>query len=45
MAAYRPLPRLEIYGGVMISTVYGGMASGFQYNQNVDPTVGIRFQF
>jgi hypothetical protein len=45
MATYRPIPRLEIYGGVMVSTVYGGVASGFQHSQNVDPTVGLRFRF
>ena len=45
MAAYRPLPRLEIYGGVMVSTVRGGVASGFLYSQNIDPTVGVRFRF
>jgi predicted porin len=45
MATYRPLPRLEIYGGVLVSTVYGGPASGFQYTQGIDPTVGVRFRF
>jgi predicted porin len=45
MATYRPAPRLEIYGGLMVSTVYGGVASGYQYTRNADPAVGVRFQF
>lgn len=45
MAEYRPLPRLSLYGGAMVSNVYGGPASGFQHTQNVDPTVGLRLRF
>jgi hypothetical protein len=45
LAQYRPVPRVTVYGGLMVSTVYGGPASGYLHDQNVDPTVGIRFQF
>ncbi|HUO54151.1 MAG TPA: porin [Rhodoblastus sp.] len=42
---YKPLGRLELYAGVMVSTVYGGEASGYLHSQNIDPTVGVRFLF
>jgi hypothetical protein len=45
LAEYRPVPRLTLYGGVMVSNVYGGVASGFQHAENVAPTIGTRFQF
>jgi predicted porin len=45
MVDYRPVNRISLYGGVMVSTVSGGLASGFLHTQNVDPTVGIRFRF
>jgi len=45
MANYQVTPRINFYGGLMVSTVYGGLANGFQHAQNVDPTVGVRFRF
>jgi outer membrane receptor protein involved in Fe transport len=45
MVDYKPVPRVDLYAGVMVSTVYGGVASGFLYTQNVDPTGGVRFRF
>ncbi len=45
MVDWKPVPRVDVYAGVMVSNVYGGVASGFQYSQNVDPTVGVRFRF
>ncbi len=45
MVTYRPVKRIVLYAGVMSSNAYGGVASGFQRSQNIDPTVGVRFQF
>ncbi|TAL80916.1 MAG: porin [Beijerinckiaceae bacterium] len=42
---YNPLPRIDLYGGVMISNVYGGLASGYFKTQNIDPTIGLRTRF
>jgi len=42
---YRPTPRLDLYAGVLFSTVYGGVANGYQHAQNIAPTVGVRFRF
>lgn len=42
---YRPLPRLSVYAGVLVSNVYGGVASGYLHAQNIAPTAGVRFQF
>jgi predicted porin len=45
MINYKPLKRVDIYGGVMVSNVYGGLAQGFFKTQNLDPTVGLRIRF
>jgi outer membrane receptor protein involved in Fe transport len=45
MADYRPIPRVSLYGGLMVSNVYGGVASGFLHTENVAPTVGLRVRF
>ena len=45
LAEYKPVPRITVYGGVMVSNVYGGVASGYLHTQNVAPTVGTRFLF
>ena len=45
LAEYKPVPRLTVYGGVLVSNVYGGVASGYQHTQNIAPTVGTRFLF
>jgi predicted porin len=42
---YRPIKRMDLYAGVMISNVYGGLANGYQVTQNIDPTIGLRIKF
>ena len=42
---YNPVPRADLYGGVMITNVYGGLASGYFKTQNIDPTIGLRIRF
>ena len=42
---YKPLNRVDFYGGAMISNVWGGFANGHLYTQNVDPTAGLRIRF
>jgi predicted porin len=42
---YNPVPRADLYAGVMVSNVYGGLASGDLKPQNIDPTVGLRIRF
>ena len=42
---YRPVKRVDLYAGVMLSNVYGGLASGYVAAQNIDPTVGLRIKF
>ncbi len=42
---YLPVPRVNVYAGVLVSNVYGGVASGFQHADNIAPTVGVRFRF
>ena len=42
---YNPFPRADLYGGMMISNVYGGLASGYFKTQNIDPTIGLRIRF
>ena len=45
LAEYRPLPRVSLYAGLLVSTVYGGVASGFEHTQNIAPTAGLRIRF
>ena len=45
MVDYRPVKRVDLYAGVMVSNVYGGLASGFQQVQNIAPTAGLRIKF
>src|SRR5271165_139669 len=45
MVDYRPLQRVDLYAGVMISNVYAGLANGFQQVQNIAPTAGLRIKF
>ena len=45
MADYRWTTRLDLYGGVMWSGVYDGLASGFLHSSTLSPTVGFRFKF
>jgi predicted porin len=42
---YRPVKRVDIYAGLMVSNVYGGFANGFQAVQNIAPTAGLRIKF
>ena len=42
LAEYRPVPRVSLYAGLLVSTVYGGVASGFEHTQNIAPTAGLR---
>jgi predicted porin len=42
---YRPVKRVDLYAGIMISNVYGGLANGYQVAQTVNPTAGIRIKF
>jgi predicted porin len=42
---YRPVKRVDLYLGVMVSNVYGGLASGYQQTQTINPTGGIRIKF
>ncbi|HEY1779776.1 MAG TPA: hypothetical protein VGG79_04975 [Roseiarcus sp.] len=42
---YRPLKRVDLYAGVMVSNVYGGLANGFLATQNIAPTAGLRIKF
>jgi predicted porin len=45
LADYRPIPRVNLYAGLLVSDVYGGVASGFLHTENVAPTVGMRIRF
>jgi predicted porin len=42
---YRPVKRVDLYAGVMISNVYGGLANGYQVTQTINPTAGLRIKF
>ena len=45
MVDYRPVKRVDLYAGVMISNVYAGLANGYQATQNIAPTAGFRVKF
>ena len=42
---YRPVKRMDLYAGVMVSNVYGGLANGYFATQTINPTAGIRIKF
>jgi predicted porin len=42
---YRPVKRVDLYAGLMISNVYAGLANGYQATQNIAPTAGLRVKF
>lgn len=42
---YRPVKRVDLYAGLFVANVYGGLASGFPATQNLTPTAGIRVKF
>jgi predicted porin len=45
MLDWRPVKRVDIYGGVMYSEVAGGMATGFTHTNNTAYTGGVRINF
>ena len=45
MIDWRPLKRLDVYGGVMYSQATGGIANGYIHSNNIAPTVGLRLTF
>jgi predicted porin len=42
---WRPWKRVDLYAGVMRTSVYGGLANGFNHQVNWDPSAGIRVRF
>ncbi len=42
---YRPVKRVDLYAGLMISNVYGGLANGYPATQDISPTAGLRIKF
>jgi predicted porin len=42
---WRPWKRVEFYAGVMRTSVFGGVANGFNHTVNWDPAAGIRVRF
>ena len=42
---YRPVKRVDLYAGVMLSNVYGGLANGYQVTRTINPTAGLRIKF
>ncbi|HEY8009452.1 MAG TPA: porin [Rudaea sp.] len=42
---YRLTKRVDVYAGAAYSKVSDGLSNGFLFTSNVDPTVGVRFQF
>jgi predicted porin len=45
MFDYRPVKRVDLYAGVMLSNVYAGLANGYLATQNIAPTAGLRVKF
>jgi len=45
VANYSVSKRFQAYGGAMWSQVVNGMASGYFHNNNLSPTVGLRYSF
>jgi predicted porin len=44
-ADYRFNPHFDAYAGAMYSGVHDGMASGYIYTTNINPTIGVRYKF
>ena len=42
---YRFSKRFDAYAGAAYSKVHDGLSNGFLFNSNIDPTIGVRFQF
>jgi hypothetical protein len=36
--------RINLYAGLMVSNVSGGIAKGYLHSRKIDPTVGVRFR-
>ncbi len=45
MADYRLSKRFDAYAGLMYTNVQNGLAAGYLNSSNVDPTIGVRYQF
>lgn len=45
MADYRFSKRFDAYAGLMYTNVEDGLAAGYLNTENVDPTIGVRYQF
>jgi predicted porin len=45
LADYHFTKKFDVYGGVMYSDALNGLASGFLHNNNVSPSVGVRYTF
>ena len=45
VADYHFTKKLDVYGGAMYSQVINGLASGYLHNNNIDPTVGLRYSW
>src|SRR5215469_6577129 len=44
-ADYRLNVHFDAYAGAMYSGVHGGMANGYLYTTNINPTIGMRYKF
>jgi predicted porin len=44
-ADYRFNVHFDIYGGAMYSSVHDGLANGYLFSTNINPTIGARFKF
>jgi predicted porin len=45
VADYHFTKKFDVYAGAMFSQVINGLASGFLHNNNLDPTVGMRYSW
>ena len=45
MVDWRPVKRVDVYAGVMVSNVYAGLANGYYATQTINPTAGVRIKF
>ena len=44
-ADYHLSKHFDAYLGAMYSGVHDGMASGYIYTTNINPTIGVRYKF
>ena len=45
MADYHFSKKFDAYAGLMYSQVIDGLANGYLHNNNIDPTIGLRYSF